>query len=298
MVIVVLSGGIGAQVFQFAAGYELSRKNKCRLIIDACWFKKNNKFATKPFTIDEFLNLNEYLIIKNIWLSRILRLIFIMQHILTFGKYNYININITNPLKYQKIEKFKNLFLNGYIQNIEYFKDNILEILSKIKTEKKVKSELDGLKTIAIHVRKGDQKGGPVDFLNNDYYQRGIEEILNRTNIDYDNVKILIFCEEMEWPKNNLNFDKRIKEIEYIIGDDNSAIIDLNKMMECDNIVMSNSGYSWWAAAYIDKIKRGCVVCPDLWWNKISIKSTNIYLNEWIVMKTKIPSNKNPEFTA
>ena len=45
----------------------------------------------------------------------------------------------------------------------------------------------------------------------------------------------------MEWPKNNLNFDKRIKEIEYIIGDDNSAIIDLNKMMECDNI-MSNSG--------------------------------------------------------
>jgi len=26
MVIVVLSGGIGAQVFQFAAGYELSKK--------------------------------------------------------------------------------------------------------------------------------------------------------------------------------------------------------------------------------------------------------------------------------
>ena len=96
----------------------------------------------------------------------------------------------------------------------------------------------------------------------------------------------------MEWPKNNLNFDKRIKEIEYIIGDDNSAIIDLNKMMECDNIVMSNSGYSWWAAAYIDKIKRGCVVCPDLWWNKISVKSTNIYLNEWIVRKQKFHQTK------
>ena len=57
MVIVVLSGGIGAQVFQFAAGYELSKKNNCGLIIDACWFKKNNEFATKPFTIDEFLDL-------------------------------------------------------------------------------------------------------------------------------------------------------------------------------------------------------------------------------------------------
>ena len=33
-----------------------------------------------------------------------------MQHILTFGKYNYININITNPLKYRKIENLKIYF--------------------------------------------------------------------------------------------------------------------------------------------------------------------------------------------
>lgn len=298
MVIVVLSGGIGAQVFQFAAGYELSKKNNCGLIIDACWFKKNNEFATKPFTIDEFLDLKEYKIIKNIWISRILRFIFVLQHILTFGKYNYISANITNPLKFEKIGNFKNLFLNGYIQNIDYFKKYLLEILSKIKIHKKVKSDSDGLKKIAIHVRKGDQKDGPVDFLNNDYYQKGIDEILTKTKIEYENIKIVIFCEEMEWPKNNLSFHKRIKNIEYIIGDDNSAIIDLNKMMDCDYIIMSNSGYSWWAAAYIDKIKNGYVVCPDLWWNKISVDSTNIYLNDWIVIDTKIPSNKNPEFIA
>ena len=61
---------------------------------------------------------------------------------------------------------------------------------------------------------------------------------------------------------------------------------------------MSNSGFSWWAAAYIDKIKGGYVVCPNLWWNKISVDNTNIYLDEWIVIDTKIPSNKNPEFIA
>jgi len=61
---------------------------------------------------------------------------------------------------------------------------------------------------------------------------------------------------------------------------------------------MSNSGFSWWAAAYIDKIKGGYVVCPNLWWNKISVDNTNIYLDEWIVidkknLRTKIQSSQH-----
>ena len=77
-------------------------------------------------------------------------------------------------------------------KNIDYFKKYLLEILSKIKIHKKVKSVSDGLKKIAIHVRKGDQKDGPVDFLNNDYYQKGIDEILTKTKIEYENIKIVI----------------------------------------------------------------------------------------------------------
>ena len=149
-----------------------------------------------------------------------------------------------------------------------------------------------------MHVRKGDQKNGPVDFLNNDYYQNGIEKILSETKKEHENIKILIFCEEIEWLKNNLSFDKRIKNIEYVIGDDNSAIIDLQKMMNCDSIIMSNSGYSWWAADYINQKKKGFVICPDLWWNKIPISKTNIYLDEWIILQTNILPNQNPEFTA
>ena len=61
---------------------------------------------------------------------------------------------------------------------------------------------------------------------------------------------------------------------------------------------MSNSGYSWWAAAYIDQIKKGYVICPELWWNKIPVDKTNIYLDKWIIVKTNITSNKNPEFSV
>ena len=74
MVLIVLSGGI-AQMFQFAAGFALAKHN-CKLIIDTCWFNKNNVFATKPFTIKKFLNLKNYYFIKNIWISRLLRFFF------------------------------------------------------------------------------------------------------------------------------------------------------------------------------------------------------------------------------
>jgi hypothetical protein len=298
MVLIVLSGGIGAQMFQFAAGFALAKKNNCKLIIDTCWFNKNNVFATKPFTIKKFLNLKNYYFIKNIWISRLLRFFFLICHYFSFGKYNYLKVNLHNPMEFKKITQFKNLFLNGYVQNIDYFKNDISEILDKIIISEYNKENQNHLYKIAMHVRKGDQKNGPVDFLNNDYYQKGLKKILDKKNIDYDNLKIVIFCEEIEWPKKNLIFDSRVKNIEYIIGDDNSAVLDLQKMMNCDSIIMSNSGYSWWTAAYINQKKKGFVVCPDLWWNRIPVSKTNIYLDEWMIVQTNIQPNQNPEFTA
>ena len=46
--------------------YELAKKNNCRLLLDTCWFNKKNKFATKPLTIGDFLELKNHIIIKNI----------------------------------------------------------------------------------------------------------------------------------------------------------------------------------------------------------------------------------------
>ena len=50
----------------------------------------------------------------------------------SFGKYNYVKVNLHNPMKFKKISQFKNLFLNEFIQNIDYFKNDISEILDKV----------------------------------------------------------------------------------------------------------------------------------------------------------------------
>ena len=52
MVIVVLSGGIGAQLFQYAAGYQLAKINVN--ILDACWFNKKTNLLQNPLLLISF----------------------------------------------------------------------------------------------------------------------------------------------------------------------------------------------------------------------------------------------------
>ena len=43
MVIIVLAGGIGNQLQQFAYGYALAKEKKCKLILDAAWYGRKIK---------------------------------------------------------------------------------------------------------------------------------------------------------------------------------------------------------------------------------------------------------------
>lgn len=291
MVIIVLSGGIGAQLSQFAAGYSVATKNNSTLLIDISWYFMQNKFATKPFTLDKLLNLKKYFFIKNIWTSRLIRSYFLILDLISFGKLKYYRINIINPLQYKKITKFKNLFLNGYFQNIDYFPNNLNKILELIEINKNYKEK--DKTTIGIHVRKGDQKNGQNDFLTPIYYNAALNKIIKKNKINLKKLKIFIFCEELDWPKKNLKFNYKSIDLRFIIGNDRTAIRDLKKMMQCSHIVISNSSYSWWAAAYISFIKGGTVACPNLWWLRTPAKQINIYPKNWNLINTKVKKNKS-----
>ena len=290
MVIIVLSGGIGAQLFQYAAGYSIAKKKNSRLILDCCWYSSGNEGVTKPLKLPEIINLKKEVLINNIWFSRLLRTIFKLISIFSFGLISYKRIDIKNPVKLEKFPESSNYFINGYIYNFGYFNNYIHEITKKFNLEKKNNKKIQ----IGIHIRKGDQKDGIVDFCNADYYRRAVNKIIEKKKLNINNVELLVFCEELEWPKNNI--ENNGMEIKFVIGDDKTAIRDLKIMMNCDHLVISNSAYSWWAAAYIYKNLDSMIVCPDLWWDRIDVKKINIYPKEWNILETKIEPNENPEY--
>jgi hypothetical protein len=282
MILVVINGGIGSQLFQYAAAYQLSKKTRSKILIDTCFF--NTKYSQNIFMLNKVLNIQEHIIISNVWVSRFLRIIFKLIDLITFRRLNYQRIDIKNPHKFIPFPKAKNYFINGNPINLSYVDKFMDELLMKLEDKKKINNEKI---RIGIHVRRGDYVGGAVDVCNKNFFQKAIIEISKKIKLNQPNMQFLIFCQEEEWPKKNIFLDT--SEVKYIIGDHLSSADDFKEMYNCDHLIMSNSSYSWWAAQKImSKKKDAVILCPDLWWDKIDVNQINIYPKKWNIVETGI----------
>ena len=199
--------------------------------------------------------------------------------LITLGKINYKRIDIKNPFEFMEFPKAKNYFLNGYPNNLSHVEEYMNEFLSKFIPKKiNIKgSQSDENKIkVGIHIRKEDLANSDCDICDKDYYTRSIQEIYKEKKLTSQQVEFLVFCQEEDWPKKNLNLDGA--KVEYFIGDHNDAVEDFKEMYNCDHLIMPNSTFSWWAAQKLQSINSSSmIVCPDLWWDKIDINQINIY---------------------
>ena len=293
MVIVALSGGLGSQLWQYSTGLSLANKKRSLLIVDASWYNIKDKEVQDGRFLNFFqlVDLKQKIIIKNIFISRVLRSFLMLLNLFSFSLIKFRKINIKNPLKFEEYPNASHYFINGYPNNFKYYEDSYKEVLKKINIHKDDTRKIK----IGIHARKGiDWINYEFDFCNQDYYFRAVEKIIELKNLDLKNLEIQVFSENLDWCKENLIF----KDIEtkFIIGNDKTAIDDMKKMMQCDHFIIPNSTFGWWAGAYVDYINDGIVICPDLWWDKVSVKKINIYPSNWVILNTNVPENKNPEF--
>jgi hypothetical protein len=298
MIMVVISGGIGNQLQQFAYGYSLSKEKKMPLILDLAWFKSNNilnksnGLYTGPCLLQKIIGDKNLFIVKNAFTARFLRLIFRLVHFFSFGICGYNNVQLDSPFKIPKLSKASNYFINGTPNNLNFFKKNIPSIVKKFITPgKKESSKIK----IGIHVRKGNYTQSILDVCTRKYYLRALKLILKKKKLKKKDIELLIFSnKDNNWCKDNINFKNIKKKI--IIGNIKSTIKDLTTMMTCSHFIIPNSSFSWWAAQYVDHINKGVIVGPDLWWDRVPAKKINIYNKNWLIVKTGFKINKNSQY--
>ena len=282
MVLVTLAGGLGNQLFQFSAGYSLSRKRNSILILDCSDYYKKSLLDSSDleyknicqFRLDKVVDINDFIIVKNIYVSRLIRLYFISIHLFTFGYFRYSNIQEKKYFEYKAIPKSSNYFLNGYWQNLSYFRKDLNMILEKFKI-KKVKKK----KNISIHIRRGDYINSQFDICDSKYFLQSLNLIRSKKRLKK---KIIynFFCLDLKWLKSNLDLSNYNYKI---INNKKDPINDFFQMCNSDNIIISNSSYSWWAAAFIKYMNEdNIVICPKFWGNKIYFKRINIYPDTWL----------------
>ena len=183
------------------------------------------------------------------------------------------------------ISKKKNKLMIGYFESDKYFnniRDKLInEFSSRSKKGRKnenIYNDAKNINSVCISIRRGDffSKSNINDcaVCDKEYFTKALtklEEYKRKFNF-------IVFSDDVEWVKSNINFIKSKTSFE--TGNDD-VYEKLHMMSMCNNFVISNSTFSWWAQ-YLSKNKNKIVISPVKWRNNNISLYNDIYEDGWI----------------
>ncbi|MBR0385213.1 MAG: alpha-1,2-fucosyltransferase [Erysipelotrichaceae bacterium] len=273
MITAVIRGGLGNQLFQYASAYALSKKLRQQLTLDTSFYHSESKRA---YRLDQ-LHLSNHFVTngetdnllircyKNRYINGVIRRMQMNTLPITNGIYLVDKAGRFTP-SFFDVEA-ENIFMNGYFQSEEYFREYRGEILKQFtpsyepeKEYLKLVTEIQNCESVSIHVRHGDfsnrHKTGYHYVLNADYYIRAIDTIREHVA----KPKFYFFSDDMDWVRKNLPSSE---EFEFIsLNTHNGDIDELMLMSKCQHNITANSTFSWWGA-WLNTNKRSVKITPD-----------------------------------
>ncbi|NTW53988.1 MAG: alpha-1,2-fucosyltransferase [Chlorobaculum sp.] len=287
MIIVKVTGGLGNQLFQYAAGRHLAFINNSEVVLDLSWYSKipsadtvrnyeldkyQIKARTTSFTENIFCQIHNNRTIKKLPLLN--KYIYKYKEKSFFFDPNVLSLR-------------DNVYLNGYWQSQLYF-EGIAEIIKNEFTPIATPSEEDAklisiikkTSCIGVHVRRGDYVS-KINTANThgtcspEYYQNAFSIICSHIN----NPHFIVFSDDIKWSKNNIDFPGTVSFASHN-GAEN-AFQDLRLMSLCDHQIIANSSFSWWAA-WLNQKEDKIIISPKQWFADNTINTSTLIPKEWI----------------
>lgn len=260
-----LNGGLGNQLFSWAAAYEISERNRTELILNISNLN-NRDFGLREFNLEPYgisaseLKSYQY---KNILLKRLWIL----------GNRNKHYFERTFEFCQEVLELKAGVSIHGYFQSPKYFSDTVDEIKRQLTLKNpsteflKYESELRNNPSLVIHVRRGDYShaNSHHKVLNEDYYRQAI------SNLPSDDLKTYIFTDDLEWAQEMFG-----PEAIFITNDElASPAENLVLMSKSDYLIGANSTFSLWAGLISDP-KKGKRIFPKNWFNNTNLSTKDL----------------------
>ena len=295
MIYIQLNGGLGNQMFQYALGRKLSKKQGTELFLDdklLKYKKTTNDHTFRSFELDIF-NINK----KKIEINYIKKTVFIFYRIINsiamrLGLNSFQNSKyfVERNFSYNKdIIKIKSdCFLSGYWQSPLYFESIESVIREDFKFPKlqkysniNIAKKTEDLNSVGIHLRRGDflnlKSHGVHGTCSPEYYQSAIDFISNKIK----EPTFFIFSDDQEWVKQNFNF---ISNSFHISGNTGiNSYRDMQLMSRCKHNIIANSSFSWWGA-WLNSNPEKIIIAPKKWFSCENLnKQTNDLIPEtWV----------------
>jgi hypothetical protein len=288
VIIVKLKGGLGNQLFQYAAGRHLAEMHNTVLKLDLSLFKtyKLHAYSLKPFNISKAVaskgEVDELVYQKVSLLKRAFRKLKGLPPRLAKSYIKEKQFNF-NP---EILNLPDNVYLDGYWQSEKYFAD----ISAIIRNEFRVTSPQDGnnlayakeiaaTESVSIHIRRGSYLLPPYNSVHElsslEYYRKSVDHIVK----DVKNPHFFIFSDDHEWTRENLKLSYPATYLEQ--NDAGKDFEDLRLMSQCRHNICANSTFSWWGA-WLNENKDKTVIVPEKWFIDPAMNTQDLIPAGWI----------------
>ncbi len=290
MVIARLKGGLGNQMFQYAAARRLAVVTQQPLKLDLEFLDRGQlteNVTLRPYDLSIF-NIEENFITPE---ERVQFFNFgsRLKNKLFGTFYNNVYIKEKKQQFDESILYLKgSRYLDGHWMSERYFKD-VESIIRKdfsfrnqiSQSAKLLSSDIQKANSVCIHVRRGDYVNNPE--VRNVYNLLNLRYFINAVSIIKEKMQspvFFVFSDDIDWCYKNLTFLGNPIFVEREIQ--NTAKGDFFHLMTmCKSFIISNSTYSWWAA-WLGSNQTKIVVAPNKWFIDNRKNTNDLYPKEWI----------------
>jgi hypothetical protein len=291
MVIVQLTGGLGNQLFQYAAAKSLSQHHGVPLLLDVSSFHREelpDLEVPRNFELYQFEGVTEKII------SPAEVKVLINTKGSTYSFYKFFPRH-RRPLYIEPHFHFdpdffnsrKTVLLKGGWQSEKYFiaiKEQIQKILvlkpGFVERVKDKAEQFSNDNTVAVHIRRGDYLRKQIilewhGVMSKEYYTNAVKKLAEHTG----NLSILYFTDDPDWVENEL-----LPTIPgEIVSNETSQthLEDFYLMSHCRHNIIANSSFSWWAA-WLNKNPDKIVIGPKNWFDKGPGDTQDVIPASWL----------------
>lgn len=297
MVIVQLIGGLGNQMFQYAAGRALAlrRKTTFKLDISAFAYYTLRQYRLHVFCIyEDFATPQEIAAVQAGGRSRLARLWWRVRRRLGHVPYyaqpiyrererqaHVFDINLNRARR--------DVYLIGYWQSEKYFADFALLIRQEFRLKdapsaasQELAHHIRSVAAVSLHVRRGDYVTNPRTHqihgvCSLEYYARAVEWMVARV----PEAHFFVFSDDPDWTRANLHLERPTVYVTH--NGVERDYEDLWLMSLCQHHILANSSFSWWGAWLCENPNK-IVVAPQRWFNEPGHDTRDLLPEGWVAL--------------
>jgi hypothetical protein len=291
MIVTKLQGGLGNQMFQYAAGLRLALSRGANLALDVSALDERTDEVRRGYELAPYRISADMLDPRRGAdpRGRVARILGRLRRPKETESSSPASPEAERAFHFDPavLDLPEGSRLSGYWQSERYFADVADRVRGDLTLRDaptgrnaEVAAQIASCTAVSLHVRRGDYVSNPTHNATHgvcdlDYYQCAVRHI----GKNVDEPVFFLFSDDPQWVSAHLEIEAPTVLVDHNGPD--AACEDLRLMSGCAHHVLANSSFSWWGA-WLNPSPEKLVVAPTRWFLDPSLDTRDLIPKGWV----------------